>query len=131
MTSVLRRCHELDHAGLQERKEAWAKRHVSVTEAMYTAQPPAIKEVQRRLPIPRNSVAAAAQNRASFRGVSQAPVSSEDTLVGYSMMAPSQSADARSLPGQSFPGCFIPRASIQSIQSIQRTRLRGRWSAYL
>ncbi|HEY7093755.1 MAG TPA: transposase [Ktedonobacterales bacterium] len=46
MEFVLRRCCELYNAALQERKEAWEKRRVSVTEAMQSAQLPEIKEVR-------------------------------------------------------------------------------------
>src|SRR5262245_15185318 len=41
---VARRCRELYNAALQERKEAWQKRGVSV--AQTSAQPPAIKKVR-------------------------------------------------------------------------------------
>jgi putative transposase len=43
---VVRRCRELYNAALQERKEAWQKCGVSVTEAMQSAQLPAVKEVR-------------------------------------------------------------------------------------
>jgi putative transposase len=46
MAFVVRRCRELSNAGLQVRNEAWEKRRVSVTEAMPSAQLPAIKEVR-------------------------------------------------------------------------------------
>jgi putative transposase len=43
---VLWRCRELYNAGLEERKLAWEKRHVSVSFAMQSAQLPGIKEVR-------------------------------------------------------------------------------------
>ena len=43
---VLRRCRELYNAGLQERRDAWQKRGVSVTAASQSAQLPAIKDVR-------------------------------------------------------------------------------------
>jgi putative transposase len=43
---VVRRCHELYNAALQERSEAWQKCSVSVTVAQQSAQLPAIKEVR-------------------------------------------------------------------------------------
>ena len=43
---VLRRCRELYNAGLQERRDAWQKRGVSITAAGQSAQLPAIKEVR-------------------------------------------------------------------------------------
>jgi transposase len=43
---VLRRCCELYNAGLVERRDAWQKSSVSVTEAMQSAQLPDIKEVR-------------------------------------------------------------------------------------
>ena len=43
---VTRRCRELYNAALQERKEAWEKRRLSVTETMQSAQLPAVKEVR-------------------------------------------------------------------------------------
>ena len=46
MAFVLRRCRELYNAALQERKEAWQKRGVSVTEAQQSAQLPDIKEAR-------------------------------------------------------------------------------------
>jgi putative transposase len=46
MAFVVRRCHELYNAALQERKEAWEKCGVSVTAASQSAQLPAIKEVR-------------------------------------------------------------------------------------
>jgi len=46
MAFVMRRCRELCNAALQERKEAWEKRGVSVSEAMQSAQLPDIKEVR-------------------------------------------------------------------------------------
>jgi putative transposase len=46
METVLWRCRELYNAGLEERREAWRKCQVSVTEAMQSAQLPGIKEVR-------------------------------------------------------------------------------------
>ena len=46
MGFVLRHCRELYNAALQERSEAWHKCGVGVTEAMQSAQLPAIKEVR-------------------------------------------------------------------------------------
>jgi len=46
MAFVVRRCRELYNAALQERREAWQKCGVSVTEASQSAQLPAIKEVR-------------------------------------------------------------------------------------
>ena len=46
MAFVVRRCCELYNAGLQERKEAWEKRRLSVTEATQSVQLPAIKEMR-------------------------------------------------------------------------------------
>jgi putative transposase len=46
MAFIMRRCRELYNAALQERKEAWQKRGVSVTEAMQSAQLPAVKEAR-------------------------------------------------------------------------------------
>jgi putative transposase len=46
MAFVVRRCRELYNAALQERKAAWQQCGVSVTEAMQSAQLPAIKEVR-------------------------------------------------------------------------------------
>ena len=46
MAFVLRRCRELYNAALEERKEAWEKRRVSLNEGMQSAQLPAIKEVR-------------------------------------------------------------------------------------
>src|SRR5262245_12322910 len=46
MAFVARRCRELYNAGLQERKEAWQKGGVSVTEAQQSAQLPEVKEVR-------------------------------------------------------------------------------------
>jgi putative transposase len=46
MMFVVRRCRELSNAALQERNEAWEKRRVSITEAMPSAQLPAIKAVR-------------------------------------------------------------------------------------
>jgi putative transposase len=43
---VVRRCRELYNAALQERKEAWEKRGVSVTLAGQSAQLPDVKEVR-------------------------------------------------------------------------------------
>ena len=45
MAFVLRRCRELYNATLQERRDAWQKCGVNVTEAMQSAQLPDIKEV--------------------------------------------------------------------------------------
>jgi putative transposase len=46
MEFTLRCCQELYNAGLEERREAWRKRGVSLTEAGQSAQLPAIKEVR-------------------------------------------------------------------------------------
>src|SRR5215831_19326712 len=46
MAFLLRRCCELYNAALQERRAAWQKCRVSVTEASQSAQLPAIKEVR-------------------------------------------------------------------------------------
>ncbi len=46
MAFVLRRCRELYNAALQERREAWRKCGVNITEASQSAQLPAIKEVR-------------------------------------------------------------------------------------
>jgi putative transposase len=46
MAFVVRRCRELYDAALQERKEAWEKSGVSVSEAMQSAQLPGIKVVR-------------------------------------------------------------------------------------
>lgn len=46
MAFVLRRCRELYNAGLEERREAWRKRGVSITMAGQSAQLPDIKEVR-------------------------------------------------------------------------------------
>jgi putative transposase len=46
MEFVTRRCRELYNAALEERREAWQKCGVSVTEAQQSAQLPAIKEVR-------------------------------------------------------------------------------------
>ena len=46
METVLWRCRELYNAGLEERREAWRKCQVSVTEAMQSAQLPGTKEVR-------------------------------------------------------------------------------------
>ncbi len=43
MAFVLRRCHELTNAGLQERREAWQKCGVNITAASQSAQLPDIK----------------------------------------------------------------------------------------
>src|SRR5579872_5589374 len=43
---VLRRCRELYNAGLQERRDAWQQRGVSITPASQSAQLPAVKEVR-------------------------------------------------------------------------------------
>jgi putative transposase len=43
---VLRRCRDLYHAALQERRDAWQKRGVSITAARQSAQLPAIKDVR-------------------------------------------------------------------------------------
>ncbi|HEV8190698.1 MAG TPA: transposase [Ktedonobacterales bacterium] len=43
---VLWRCRELYNAGLQERKEAWEKCHISVNFAMQSAQLPDIKAMR-------------------------------------------------------------------------------------
>jgi putative transposase len=46
MAFVVRRCRELYNAALEERRAAWRKRGVSVTEAQQSAQLPEIKEVR-------------------------------------------------------------------------------------
>src|SRR5262245_40238930 len=46
MAFVARRCRELYNAALQERKEAWQKCGVSVTEEQQSAQLPAVKEAR-------------------------------------------------------------------------------------
>ena len=46
MAFVVRRCRELYNAALQERREAWQKCGVSVTDASQSAQLPAVKEVR-------------------------------------------------------------------------------------
>src|SRR5262245_60579783 len=46
MAFVVRRCRELYNAGLQERREAWQKRSVSITAAIQSAQLPGIKEIR-------------------------------------------------------------------------------------
>jgi putative transposase len=46
MAFVARRCRELYNAALQERKEAWRKCGLSVTEAQQSAQLPAVKELR-------------------------------------------------------------------------------------
>jgi len=46
MAFVLRRCRELYNAALQERREAWRKCSVNITEASQSVQLPAIKEVR-------------------------------------------------------------------------------------
>jgi putative transposase len=43
---VLRRCRELYNAALQERRDAWQKRGVSLTAASQSAQLPSVKEVR-------------------------------------------------------------------------------------
>jgi putative transposase len=43
---VLRRCCELSHVALEERRDAWQKCGVSGSGAMQSAQPPTIKEAQ-------------------------------------------------------------------------------------
>jgi putative transposase len=49
MEQVLWRCRELYNAGLEERKAAWEKCHVSVSFAMQSAQLPGIKDVLHQL----------------------------------------------------------------------------------
>ncbi|HEV2457797.1 MAG TPA: transposase [Ktedonobacterales bacterium] len=46
MAFVLRRCRELYHAGVQERRAAWQQCGVSITAASQSAQLPAIKDVR-------------------------------------------------------------------------------------
>jgi putative transposase len=46
MEFVLRRCHELYNAGLEERKVAWEKRRISVNFAIQSAQLPGIKQAR-------------------------------------------------------------------------------------
>src|SRR5215472_8253503 len=46
LETVLWHCRELYNAGLEERKAAWEKCHISVSFAMQSAQLPAIKEVR-------------------------------------------------------------------------------------
>src|SRR5215813_455142 len=46
LATVVWRCRELYNAGLEERKAAWEKCHMSVNFAMQSAQLPAIKEVR-------------------------------------------------------------------------------------
>ncbi len=46
LATVVWRCRELYNAGLEERKAAWERCHLSVTFAMQSAQLPAIKEVR-------------------------------------------------------------------------------------
>ena len=46
MAFVLRRCHELYNAALQERREAWQKCRVSLTAASQSAQLPEIKDAR-------------------------------------------------------------------------------------
>jgi putative transposase len=46
MEFVLRRCRELYNAALQERRDAWQQRSVSVTAASQSAQLPEVKEVR-------------------------------------------------------------------------------------
>jgi putative transposase len=43
---VRRRCRELYNAGLQERRDAWQKRGISITAASQSAQLPAVKNVR-------------------------------------------------------------------------------------
>src|SRR5690242_15052274 len=43
---VVRRCRELYNAALQERKEAWEKRGVSITAVGQSAQLPEVKEAR-------------------------------------------------------------------------------------
>src|SRR5690242_13414003 len=43
---VVRRCRELYNAALEERREAWQKRGVSITVAGQSAQLPAVKEAR-------------------------------------------------------------------------------------
>src|SRR5262249_50904248 len=46
MAFVVRRCRELYNAALQERRDAWQKCGVNVTEAQQSAQLPEVKEVR-------------------------------------------------------------------------------------
>jgi putative transposase len=46
MAFVLRRCRELYNAALQERRDAWQKRHTSISAAHQHAELPGIKEVR-------------------------------------------------------------------------------------
>jgi putative transposase len=46
MELVVRRCRELYNAALEERRDAWHKRAVSVTEVMQSAELPDVKEVR-------------------------------------------------------------------------------------
>src|SRR5262245_9508232 len=46
MVFVVRRCRALYNAGLQERKEAWEKRRLSVTEARHSVHLPASNEIR-------------------------------------------------------------------------------------
>jgi putative transposase len=43
---VLRRCRDLDNAALQERRDTWQQRGVSLTAASQSAQLPSVKEVR-------------------------------------------------------------------------------------
>ncbi len=49
MAFVVRRCRELYNAALEERRDAWQKCGVSVTEAQQSAQLPEVKEVAARV----------------------------------------------------------------------------------
>jgi len=46
MAFVVRRCRELYNAALDERRDAWLKRGVAITEAQQSAQLPAVKVVR-------------------------------------------------------------------------------------
>src|SRR5262252_8665771 len=46
MAFVVRRCRELYNAALEERREAWRLRRISITAASQSAQLPAIKEAR-------------------------------------------------------------------------------------
>jgi putative transposase len=46
LQTVVWRCRELYNAGLQERKEAWERRRITITFALQSAELPAIKEVR-------------------------------------------------------------------------------------
>jgi putative transposase len=46
MAFIARRCRELYNAALEERREAWQKCGVNVTQASQSAQLPAVKEVR-------------------------------------------------------------------------------------